>query len=211
MCRLREGQAFGRVGGVAGVMAAKPKHTVNVRVKIDGQWEIRQETRGGFPLDVMLQNLQADGRWPWLDDIEDLTKFLDKIQLRGIPKRGVLAVSGHVSPFRSPESPSHLLVAFQASPNVFGASQGPHALGVAAGSRSAHSSASNLSCPGASDFEPNRKAERAAGNDATQGAARQRAQGSAVSRVSKFVRSAFAIAASFKTLGLRTPRSTPDM
>ncbi len=86
MARLREGTIFGKIGGVPGVLVVKPRKLVNVRKKIDGKWEIRQEQRGGLGLDVMLQDLQAEGRWPWLQDIEDLVAFLDDVRLNGIPE-----------------------------------------------------------------------------------------------------------------------------
>lgn len=87
MRRLREGQAFGKVGGVPGVLSVKKRKLENVRKKIDGKWEIRQELRGGIGLDVMLQNLQADEQWPWLQDIEDLVSFIEDVQVNGIPER----------------------------------------------------------------------------------------------------------------------------
>lgn len=86
MRRLREGQAFGKVGGVPGVLAVKKRQLVNVKKKIDGKVEIRQERRGGLGLDVMLQDLQEDGRWPWLQDIEDLVEFINDVQINGIPE-----------------------------------------------------------------------------------------------------------------------------
>lgn len=84
---LREGQAFGNIGGIDGVHVTKPRKLVNVKKKIDGKIEIRQERRGGLPLDVMLQDLQAegDGRWPWLQEINDLVGFLDDVQRNGLP------------------------------------------------------------------------------------------------------------------------------
>lgn len=83
---LREGQAFGNIGGVAGVLAVKPRKLVNVKKKVDGKIEIRQERRGGLGIDVMLQDLQADGRFPWLQDINDLVAFLDDVQRHGLPE-----------------------------------------------------------------------------------------------------------------------------
>ena len=83
--RLREGQAFGKVGGVPGVLAIKPRRMVNVRKKIDGKWEIRREQRGGLPLDVLLQDLQAEGQFPWLQSLDDLVGFLDDVQRNGLP------------------------------------------------------------------------------------------------------------------------------
>jgi GNAT superfamily N-acetyltransferase len=86
MRRLREGQAFGKVGGVPGVLAVKPRKRTAVRKKIDGKWEIRYELRGGLPLDVLLQDLQAEGRWPWLQEISDLIAFIEDVQVNGIPE-----------------------------------------------------------------------------------------------------------------------------
>lgn len=86
MRRLREGAAFGKVGGVPGVLSVKKRQLVNVKKKIDGKIEIRQERRGGLGLDVMLQDLQAEGRWPWLEDIEDLVEFINDVQINGIPE-----------------------------------------------------------------------------------------------------------------------------
>lgn len=88
MRRLREEQAFGRVGGIAGVLAVKPRRLVTKVMLIDGKIEIRQEMAGGLPLDVMLKELQADGRWPWLESIDDLTNFLDDVQKHGLPESG---------------------------------------------------------------------------------------------------------------------------
>lgn len=83
---LREGQKFGNIGGIAGVLAVKPRKLVNVKKKVDGKIEIRQEHRGGIGIDVMLQDLQADGRFPWLQDINDLVEFLDDVQRHGLPE-----------------------------------------------------------------------------------------------------------------------------
>lgn len=83
---LREGQKFGNIGGIAGVLAVKPRQLVNVKKKIDGKIEIRKEHRGGIGIDVMLQDLQADGRFPWLQDINDLVEFLDDVQRHGLPE-----------------------------------------------------------------------------------------------------------------------------
>lgn len=82
---LREGQAFGNIGGIAGVLAVKPRQLVNVKKKIDGKIEIRQERRGGLGIDIVLQDLQADGRFPWLESIDDLVSFLDDVQRHGLP------------------------------------------------------------------------------------------------------------------------------
>ncbi|MCC6989961.1 MAG: GNAT family N-acetyltransferase [Acidobacteria bacterium] len=83
--KLREGQAFGNIGGIPGVLATKPRQLATVGKKVDGKVEVRREARGGIGLDVMLQDLQADGRFPWLQDVNDLVDFLDDIQRNGLP------------------------------------------------------------------------------------------------------------------------------
>ncbi|MCC6991769.1 MAG: 2'-5' RNA ligase family protein, partial [Acidobacteria bacterium] len=107
--RLREGQAFGKVGGVNGVLAGKARQLRNVAKRIDGKLEIRKERRGGLPLDVMLQDLQADGRFPWLESIDDLTNFLDDVQKHGVPDTGVglsdLGISPNTAWWETPVGP----------------------------------------------------------------------------------------------------------
>ena len=64
--RLRQGQAFGAVGGVRGVLSIDPKR--------------------GLALDDMLDQLRGDGRFNQIETTDDILEFINTVQIKGVPK-----------------------------------------------------------------------------------------------------------------------------
>jgi len=92
--RLSEGQRFGNVLGIGGVFASQERKMRPVARKVDGQAKIVMEMRGGLPLDVLLQDLQAEGDFPFLNaegaDVNTLTDWLDDVQKSAATPRATI-------------------------------------------------------------------------------------------------------------------------